>query len=298
MFHWQDFKTQAEDDIKTADVCFENKSYGTSAYHYQQALEKIIKAVLLRNQTPKDPSKFGHMPLIQLFEDMEKQLDFKRIFPTEHVKFIQSVNEILKRILTDIQKKGTVKTIWWKYSLSIPLSKCENEQLILYRDDIEKLCVQAQAFEKYVVTKLQKDIGGSITRKTKKRLPDELVSHLDRLQDITKELQMNNSINFKKIMSICEIYFDTLKITHKHMPGFRTTPKFYQQDIRPLLTMWLFRFMDPMLKIFSHVNLGRYPEEIDGNKTNEWYKIKNEQLKVLELDVKKSCEKIIQTALT
>ena len=63
----------ARHDIKVMDLCYENELYGASAYHCQQALEKIVKFAVSKYKLASNPASLNHDVIEKLLEQWEAE---------------------------------------------------------------------------------------------------------------------------------------------------------------------------------------------------------------------------------
>lgn len=60
-FH-DSFITQGKEDLKRSEILFEEGDIGGSIFSAQQALEKYLKAYLIKANIFSNPKKMGHLP--------------------------------------------------------------------------------------------------------------------------------------------------------------------------------------------------------------------------------------------
>ena len=279
-YNWQLFEDDAKNDIRSMKDEYRNGNYGHSAYWCQQGIEKIIKAVLLRNKINHPPRYFGHTPLIQLWNDMYSKMDFSK-WPPEHAETIQQMGEIINDIFKEsLQSKSQLKIIWWKYSLGIQLNDNEIQRLLLIKNKVTALQTKIFALGDYILSKnnLNKEIKQA---KIRKHLSQELLSCIDEIEQTI--IKFSNTSTLEDIQKLSLLSFRFLKLVHKKNPRSRDMKVgFYKEDIRPFLTMWTFGFIELLLKIYSHEDIGRYSRFIDKTTTKKLYT--NNKIKLKELE--------------
>lgn len=69
----------AKESIKAAEVTYENALYPTSIFNCQQAIEKLVKVLLLSSGVSDDMKAIGHTPHKTLKEFYEKVGDCSKI---------------------------------------------------------------------------------------------------------------------------------------------------------------------------------------------------------------------------
>ena len=295
-YNWQLFEDDAKDAIKSMKDEYGNGNYGNSAYCCQQGIEKIIKAVLLRNEISRSPRYFGHAPLIQLWNDMYSGIDFSK-WPPEHAETIQQIGEIINDIFKkSLQSKSQLKTIWWKYSLGINLNNDENQKLLLIKNKITDLQKNMIELNNYISSKynINKEIKQA---KRKKHLSQELLSCIDDIKQTM--IKLSNTLTLDEIQKLSLLSFRFLKLVHKKNPRSRDMKVgFYKEDVRPLLTMWTFGFIKLLLKVYSHEDIGRYSRFIDKTTTKKLYANNKIKLKELEDEAEHAFMELREEALS
>ena len=118
MEKWEQFRHDAKSDIVAAHVLHKHKNYGNASFHCQQALEKIIKAVILKDGTLKLTGlAMGHIPFIKIYEN-RLPADYKKKWLDNHIHYD---NLMYIFILNTMKSDGFLRTLLWKLSMNIPL---------------------------------------------------------------------------------------------------------------------------------------------------------------------------------
>ena len=119
MEEWERFRHDAKSDVAAAHVLYEHENYDNAAYHCQQALEKMIKAAILKDGTLKVAGyKMGHIPFIKIYEN-RLPADFKKKWKKDPTNYDSNLMYIF--LLNTINSDGFLRTLLWKLSLNIPL---------------------------------------------------------------------------------------------------------------------------------------------------------------------------------
>ena len=95
------------------------KNYGNASFHCQQALEKIIKAAILKDGTLKLTGQaMGHIPFIKIYES-RLPADYKKKWRDNLTYYDNNLVNII--VLNTMKSDGFLRTLLWKLSLNIPL---------------------------------------------------------------------------------------------------------------------------------------------------------------------------------
>ena len=295
-YEWEDFANKAKQNIQSMKEEYEKENYATSAFECQQGIEKIIKAILLRNKVQHHPNKYGHDLILKLWNDICKTYDSSK-WPREHSETLRQLFEIVDDIFKkSLDKKKSWKLIWWKYSLNIKLSEDENKKLIpIIKKITDQQTNAMKLFDSMLNVYFFKEFNQT---KIRKNMPPEISLRVDEIKRKIPNPQNESSI--KALQELPILFFCLLKLMHKKNPRSRDMKiGFYKEDIRPILTMWLFGFTDLLLRLYSHEDIGRYPCRLDdGTYTEDLYKNNKEALKNLEDEAERAFSELHKAALS
>ncbi|MGY5148617.1 MAG: HEPN domain-containing protein [Candidatus Nitrosopumilus sp. bin_68KS] len=295
MIDYRDFLQKAEYDLERTTMLFEIGDYGFAAYSIQQALEKYLKAYLLKFNLVNDVHKLGHL---QYFEILNEAISI-----LENQKNVEEDEEIIRVLEATIKHFSTLqltfkkaeksfdyKILFWKSSLGITLNK--NEQNILngirVKNDLST--------EKYLAT-LHNYLGSTsfLTNLLKKKMPDKLKSKLPLfIVDYLNALKNNNPENAKIILD---------KFMLEIRPYlYGSGPNSLSKDatdfmIKMKMIDTAFEWYEYGLLTFPHQEIGRYPTIIENTNSELLYEENKENLLQLIQSITIICNKI-KTALS
>ena len=294
---WELLAKNAADDKVVMKMTYETKFYGISAYHCQQCLEKIIKAIILKTSfSNNDAKKLGHRPLSNMWNEFVKKFvdDVKkrREYMKEREKEMEEWSDDIKQLeaysilillrdtsknISDIvvnlapqvmEKKtsSTFKKLWWKWSLGVSFINNEKIQW----NDIFKF------YNENPILFSQQNI-------------ENMKPHtITKNKTISQYQQHDNTC-----ISFCMNMFEQFKNSYVNSPN---TNNSYFGKFPKLLDSLIF-LMPIHNCVFPYEDLGRYAQIIDGKSTTEWYQIKKIELKLLENHVSKIFDYLEQTCL-
>lgn len=247
-----DWWESSEADLKAMDLCYNEKLYGLSAYHCQQALEKAIKSAALAHNLKINTKKLGHDVLLSMFRKMVKELTIKKkqglVTEAQHLYFqrtLKLLESVTGSIEIDTDEKTakefiSAKNYFWGHSLNI---KVKNKKLQKFVIETKKPMIDAVNDTKWVdITNVWK--CGS----------DVQLDDLNRLvNDLHRTFGKNNKI--KKT----ELY----------------------------ILFWFVPHIITALKVIPHEEYGRYPGSLQRTSRKELYRRKHKALRKLQLKVKR-----------
>ena len=222
---WERFRSDAKRDVAAAHVLYENENYGNAAFHCQQALEKMIKAVVLKDGTLHVTAQgMGHIPFKKIYEsqlprDYEKQWRDNRI-----VDDGSDLTYIF--VLNTMRSDGFLRILLWKLSLNIPLPEVPNDYY-------------------YVPPEYQEPYAITLVPDSKLQLQRYTPSSAEPPGEETEPVEF----------VFTSFYLDQYQWR-------RQNAKKTRQDDSPLAAV--LSFLDLYLIAYPHEVLGRYSIEIDG----------------------------------
>ena len=292
---WELLAKNALDDKETMKTTYKAGSYGISAYHCQQCLEKIIKAVILKNNFSKNDAKhLGHRPLSNTWnefvkkcvENIEKRRENTKKRGEEMKEWEEDIQKLemysvlvslrdasehffdyVERLAPQVMEKkkpnDLFKKLWWKWSLDIPFIGNEKNQWdAIFQPYKENLASHVHG-ESHVGS-LQQNIKSKKQHATTKNVKTAM------------QHQHGNCC-----ISFCMVMFKQFKnnyLNNQHLIS-------QSSDIMPE-TFGSFILLMPIHNcVFPHEDIGRYDQIVDGKSTTEWYDIKRVELELLEKHV-------------
>ena len=289
---WERLAKDATDDKVIMETSYNVGLYGISAYHCQQCLEKIIKAVMLKNSFSKSTAKkLGHRPLSNTWNEFVKMCvkdvrkrkeDTKRrteemnewgedIRKSKMYSVLVSLRDASESLLDYVEKLAphtieeknpddSFKKLWWKWSLGIPFIGNEKN----HWGDI------FQRYKGNFTSQAREESHARSLRDThnKKHTTTKNVGYVERQQS-------NNSC-----ISFCMEMFEQFKNNYLNKrlidQNFGSVPGTFSPFI---LLMPIHNC------VFPHEDIGRYSQIVGGKSTTDWYNIKRVELRSLEKHV-------------
>ncbi|MEP0825493.1 MAG: HEPN domain-containing protein, partial [Nitrososphaera sp.] len=148
---WEDFVKQSKVDLRRSCLLFAEGDYGASAYSCQQALEKYLKAYLMKhNLLNNNPSEIGHMKMSKLLRIITVRTEsvvqkFSREGELKIIPLLQARQELrhlensLKRLQPPSGSEDSelleFKLELWKRSLQMPIK-------VKYEKELEEIKAQ------------------------------------------------------------------------------------------------------------------------------------------------------------
>ena len=252
-------KRQSDEDLSSAYVLHKSSNYGNAAFLTQQALEKAFKHVMMKidivDPHPGELKGLGHNPEIKVFNELKKYNEFKLENKVEDQIRLAAYERLpsLKDLFLAKNSSLLPDKIWWKISLEIELTAKEEKKA---RRDIKKeLDSLANALQKirdmYLQINNKKSERASILKK--------VLLGLQTIQNVTKNASVKLTITeYSKIqMTIRNVFHDLLT------SFFKNVEKLDKKIIGTLtISAWIAIHSLTILKIASHKQLSRYPDEI------------------------------------
>lgn len=250
-----DWWMSSKADLRAMDVCYNEKLYGVSAYHCQQALEKAIKSAAFSHNLKIDPKMLGHDILLGLFKKTVKGLSSGKkkgsVTKDQNIYFQRIIN-LLKSasgpVQIDNDNKTTNYTMFaknyiWGNSLGI---KTKNKK-----------------FEKFVVETLEPAIAAMNDAKW------------IRITDVWKIGPNMKSADLDRLVNLLyRIIGQQSKIKKPELRIFT----------------WTLPHISTILNITPHEEYGRYPGSLCGITRKDLYSCKRKALRKLEFDVRNVIE--------
>ena len=253
-----DFYNQACNDRDAMKILYQSKNYGNSAYHAQQAIEKLIKAMILR-----DDSKFNIKHLSHVILNKRMLNAMKNKITKEFKNDAYFLNELkpasdcgfdYMKTITEYINDNKVK--WWKYTmLNADASEC---------GEFEKSIYQFIAWELILTLPVMVE-----NAPYEKQLSDKMDNFL-----INKSYYIENiddSQSTEKIKWMCDRIIDNFYSDHNSLQW------------RTIYTTLCLAVLS--IKLYPHEEIGRYPQQIDGKSSLQLYEENSDRLLELQNSV-------------
>jgi|APSaa5957512535_1039671.scaffolds.fasta_scaffold44705_1 hypothetical protein len=298
---WNQILEQAKQDLVSSQTLFDNHDYGNSAYLLQQGMEKHIKAFILKYDLfVRNPQKFGHLPIIKMWEVIILELERKQpSFKKDIKEFSEKIMVILKNILKyfiKIKEDSRWKEFVWKSSLELTLNTSEQDLIKNFSTEMKKdflpIISEAHNLFSSARDRLISVISGDPNQKI---LLENLV---EKVMNTTLEFEMNqrHTMNgdMDDIIDKSPMWFEQLENLIKEimLMSNRKNAIVSSYFMKVLLFAWLFSFREEIIMTFPHEEIGRYPNMISNSR--QIYKDNKLNLEKFIQKVSQSCEKIDQ----
>ena len=303
--NWQDYSLQAQRDLKSCHLLYQNNDYGNSAYLLQQGLEKYIKAYLFRYDLfIGSPWKLGHLPLPTVWEifsqGVENKMEHSDKVTKELFRNMSALIEIIANFFDRIsdKKDKRLKHGLWKHSLQMNLNSQEEGVLDNYKKqmEIELTPLISDVYKKFMDVLLQ--IKPSITSNPeKKKALEHLVNRVmgESLDDLLNQDKYEQR-NLREIADKTPQFFNQLGLLiHEVVNLADSKDLFLQSDfMKSLLIGWLFSIKDELMITYPHEDMGRYPLLLEGASTRTIYEQKSQELHELIIKGITACDRVEQ----
>lgn len=303
-YNSENFTERGRKDLLMSEDSFKNTSdFELAAYLAQQALEKFLKAYLLKAGLISNPKELGHIQIIALLSKLKDQIkNEKRNKPNTDafVKLIDqnlSLEGNLADFFDQLRRDQDKKVYWWKFSLNMTIDGIENDED--YKKFIDTMSNGGarvkKSFNTYVDTKLTPNMQKI------NQISPELASNAQQLSntysssadDLSKKSLSTSNQNLKN-----EIFnlFQQLK----NLIESGKLPQISKDDLKKqyVLADILINFLSIIMRLFPHEELGRYPALIDGKSSTKIYEERKEYLWDLIQEVKDDCNEIEKRIMT
>ena len=270
MEEWERFRHDARSDIVAARVLYEHENYGNAAFHCQQALEKMIKAAILKDGTLKLSGRaMGHIPFIKIYEN-QLPADYKKKLKRDPAYYCGDLTYIL--VLNTMNSGGFLRTLLWELSLNIPLPELIADNDYYY--------IPPKHRDPYVI-------------------PFELDSKL-RLRRLERPSSKSRGEKVNPVEFVfTSFYLDQYSLRRQ------SKKKTYRAD--DLLGQVL-SLLDLYLMAHPHESMGRYSTEVGdlnnrkmgvvSRNTHEWYKLQRFELKKLIDEIARAVTELDQSLIS
>ena len=288
--HYPDLFQSGQIDLENSEKQFEEEEYMLSAFLAQQALEKHVKAYLLKNDIFDNIKKLGHLPIsamINRLMDHYKESTNKPygLYSESFMKLFEHISEYLLKL----ERKDSPKIIIWKQSLGIPLTKDESnkEQGLSVKFDqiISELETSMPDLASQFKNLAQLD---QLNQVDTSQLDDKVQSLIKYLNKIYDRLAKKSTLTHEDIEHIIhDIGYGS---------GKNSLAEIDTNKIKEFIKIFKsLQWMNEIMNSYPHQTLARYPFKIDGKTNHDWYIEYKDNLKELITKIKTTCEDIRKT---
>jgi HEPN domain-containing protein len=308
---WEDFLTQAHLDIQRAYLLHKNRDYGFAGYCSQQALEKHVKAYIMKHGlTNKPPYDLGHMSMARLLKEIRDTTERTVIrFSRNSTRFrvstssarieLQNLEAILRSWQPSLRQEESLdvkpRVQLWKHSLGLKMaSEFEKGIESMRRDLIERLVPIGNNFLLFHDTEVR-PIVDKISDTAKEQAAQKYVKDLGFFKEIVIQVirgeipELQSDQVHQYMIVILEYLHYLLTYEIKNRPQQR---EFFRLAKEIYMLAYPFKFLDLALKIYPHEDIGRYPTMIDNTSSLELYSDNEAALLVLITEVDVNCQKV------
>jgi HEPN domain-containing protein len=308
---WEDFLTQAHLDIHRAYLLHQNRDYGFAAYCSQQALEKQLKAYIMKHElSNKQPHELGHMSMARLLREI------REITETTVIRFNRTSSRFrtsTQSARVELQKLETILRSWqpslrqeealdikprvqfWKHSLGLKLdSEFEREIQRVRQDIIDRLVPIGNNYLLFYETEVR-PIADKISQTAKEQAAQKYIKDFGFFQEVMTLIikgqipQLQSEQTHQYMIVILEYLYHLFTYEFKNRPQQR---EFYRLAKEIYMLVYPFKFLDLILRTYPHEDIGRYPTMIDNTSSLELYAKNEGALAALISEVDLSCQKI------
>jgi len=285
---------QAQKDIKRARLLHEKGDYGFSAYSTQQALEKYLKAYIMKIGITKNPDNFKHLTYPKLFEEIVSDLKNQRLEPKNSeiannfldtfIEFFHDFSEIIK----GFEKSDPKKILCWKESLGIT-SNNEDKKIL------QGLEIELNKLKTKIFSGMMEFFNSISNLPTQANIDPVGVSKLIALlQRACQSLISNSNINLEKELNELQVIVAPHLFGMKEDSISRKDSDFFLKFFGLVRT---FQWIGEVIATYPHEEIGRYPIDIGGQSSSDIYEEQKEELLDLINSVELTCQQI-KTVIT
>lgn len=299
MNEWKLFLDRGKKDLEDSQKMFENyHDYEISAYLAQQALEKYLKAYLLKSKVVTNPEDLGHYQILHIltiigthFNTIRRNTDKSSPFylVLDHVT---NIFDHLRNLFDSIKNDNEKLIHWWKNSIKIEqnvkdedydrfvdLMKRSGGRLEksfgIYKQNLEKTLGQFPQIPEHVSDEI-KDIAEKMEKATTQLKHKQVISQEDTKKFANEELKiLLKAIQLQKQRKI-----------KGNMPMADLEKALIISDV-------LANYINLIMRTHPHTIIGRYPIFIeDSISSTQLYEKYKEGVWSLIQEVKESCNEL------
>lgn len=258
--------TIALQDLKAMRLCFNAGYLGASAYHCQQALEKLVKFAVAKYRLLDDPGSLDHDILRGLVKKWSKEAPAQHDWSAGSVTAcFTMLNELAKSSRSYAKQAGrtgtdlppSVRDCMWAESLGVEVP---NPKLAKFYAMIEPPSLRSLA--KFLDSRFPRKIGNRVLRMVKGAM-----GAIEEGAAVVSACQACN---------VC-IWRAFQRQYKPHAGRKRLAP----ETAEACLLLWLLANLDTLLKVIPHEEYGRYPGTLCGKSRTRWYVERSDDLRAL-----------------
>ena len=263
-----EFRKQAFLDLDAMKCLYKAGNYGNSAYHAQQSMEKLVKAIILKDDPNAGVKDIGHLvcskKLLTTFQARINKIGESD--PSYWKELGQTVNDCIHGVKDLFKESKEWKTAWWMYSLGVGRF-ADNSKFEYNFKKLETAGTRLSSFVALVLIPPFWKLYGrpSNQKKINQKRIDEILSYKD---EYVREITGSDTTS-----RLCKQILETLPADIQHPDTF----------IRQIVL--ILNFSGLFLKLYPHEETGRYPESINGMSSLQMYEEFHEYLSLLEQEV-------------
>lgn len=307
---WEEFLTQGHLDLERALLLYDRHDQGFAAYCCQQALEKYLKAYLIKHQILRSqPHELGHMSMSRLLTDirgatdnvlirfgrMNNRFQLSSSAARTKLKLLDSVLSVLQSNSVKDNKNINPKQEFWSYSMGLPVSSYFERILLSAKNSVTE-CANPVANELLLYYEIElRPIMKRYSNESKQRAIQKYVSDHGHYNEALAKVIEGEVPSLDKLeviqftIAILEYLQHLLTYEIKKEPDLG---EFFKLSKEVFMLTYPFKFMDLILKTYPHEDIGRYPRIIHGKSSLQLYQERESALMGLIKEVKAAEEKI------
>ena len=257
----------AQQDIKVMETCYGSEYYGASAYHCQQALEKIVKfAVVKYDLSDKPVDRLNHDVIKGLLKQWKESLPVKEPWAKDAL-------ELAFKLLVAFGKstRGIREQSGAGKSDGIPSPKD-----VLWAESLGVFLVSPKLAE--MSDKISMPPTSLLEKFYARHLPKEAKGIVEDVMRAEKKDGKKSAIPTAYLKPSKTLWVKFKKANKPHAARKRLDKKTAEK----CLLLWILANFDTLLKVTPHEEYGRYPGVLREKTRTWWYSEHSEALSTLK----------------
>ena len=300
MNEWELFLERGKKDLDISQKVFQdNHDYEIASYIAQQALEKHLKAYLLKTRVVEKPEDLGHFQIPHIltivgehFNTIKRNTDKSNLFHLV-MEHMTNILDHLKKLFDTIKNNNERLVHWWKYSIKIE-QNVEDED---YKKFIDMMSRSGGRLKKSFETYTQKILNNSMEQSTQisNQLPSEILEVAEKMVEATSQLKNKEIISQNQTKEFAKSELNILKkiIELQKLGKIKGNISIADLEKALIVSDVLVNYIDLIMRTHPHAIIGRYPIVVENEITStQLYKKHKDDVWNLITDVKKSCNQI------
>lgn len=258
------FLERGKKDVDLSEKLFqENQDYEISAYVAQQALEKCVKAYLLKSKIVEKPREFGHFQMPRIislisiqFNIIKRNTDKSNPFHLV-LEHMSNLVDHLKKLFESIRDDDAKLIRWWKYSLKIT-QEVKDEDYTKFVELMSRTGNRlGKSFEAYFSKKLNPNIEKFAKISTE--LPSDILSISENMEKASLQLKDKKILSKEKARTTSNQEISVLlKIINLQKQG-KDKGNLSINELEKSLVMFdiLTNYLDLIMQTYPHEIIGR-----------------------------------------